>query len=69
MDFVLTSTPHRVSYVNLTPTVEEIQKIHNMAVKMGVLKKKMNMADLIDNTFVPELINDVPIDIKKTAEK
>ncbi len=69
MDFVLTSTPHRVSYVNLTPAVEEIQKIHNMAVKMGVLKKKMNMADLIDNTFVPELINDVPIDIKKTVEK
>lgn len=69
LDYVLSANPQRVSYVNLTPTQEELQKIHDMAMKMGILKKEMNMAELVDNTFVPDLIGDVPIDITKKVKK
>lgn len=69
LDYVLTTTPHRVRYENLTPTDEELQKIHDMAVKMGILKKKMDMSELVDNSFVPKEILDKKIDIKKSVKK
>jgi NitT/TauT family transport system substrate-binding protein len=69
LDYVLTTTPHRVRYENLTPTDEELQKIHDMAVKMGVLKKPMDMKEMVDNSFIPKEIGDAPIDIKKNVKK
>ena len=69
LNYVLTSSPHRVSYAQLTPTDEDLQAIQDMAISMGILKKKVLMSDLIDRRFVPETIITAPIDIKKVPAK
>jgi NitT/TauT family transport system substrate-binding protein len=56
LNYVLTADPHRVSYVQLTPTDEDLQKIQDMGLKMGLLTKKIPMHDLIDRDYVPETI-------------
>ena len=62
LNFVLTSDPRRVSYVQLTPTDNDLQQIEDMGIKMGLLKKKILMSDLIDRDFVPEVISPAPIE-------
>jgi NitT/TauT family transport system substrate-binding protein len=62
LNFVLTSDPRRVSYVQLTPTDNDLQQIEDMGLKMGILKKKVLMRDLIDRDFVPEVISPAPIE-------
>jgi NitT/TauT family transport system substrate-binding protein len=69
LNFVLTSSPHRVSYVQLTPTDKDLQEIQDMAIAMGILKKPVKMNELIDRQFVPEVITEAPIDIKKVPAK
>ena len=61
--YVLTQPPDRVSYRMLTPTDEELQKIHDMAIKAGVLQKPINMRDLIDREFIPVDIKPAKIEI------
>jgi NitT/TauT family transport system substrate-binding protein len=51
--YVLTQPPDRVSYRMLTPTDEELQNIHDMAIKAGILQKPINMKELIDRQFIP----------------
>jgi NitT/TauT family transport system substrate-binding protein len=61
--YVLTQPPDRVSYRMLTPTDEELQQIHDMALKAGILEKPIEMKDLIDRSFIPaeiKLANIVP---------
>lgn len=65
LNFVLTQ-PGRVSYVNLTPTDEDLQQIQDMALQMGVLKKRIPMSDLIDRQFIPQTIT--PADITVAAK-
>jgi NitT/TauT family transport system substrate-binding protein len=65
LDYVLTSDPQRVSYVKLNPTDEDLQAIQDMAIKMGILKKKIPMSEIIDREFVPETISPAAIDEKK----
>jgi NitT/TauT family transport system substrate-binding protein len=62
LNFVLTSDPRRVSYVQLTPTDNDLQQIEDMGIKMGLLRKKILMSDLIDRDFVPEVISPAPIE-------
>jgi NitT/TauT family transport system substrate-binding protein len=50
---VLTQPPDRVSYRMLTPTDEDLQKIQDMGIKLGVLEKKVPMSELIDRSFIP----------------
>ena len=59
--YVLTQPPDRVSYRMLTPTDEDLQKIHDMALKMGLLEKPVAMSDLLDRSFIPAEIK--PADI------
>jgi len=59
--YVLTQPPDRVSYRMLTPTDEELQRIHDMALKAGILQRPINMKDLIDREFIPASIK--PADI------
>jgi NitT/TauT family transport system substrate-binding protein len=61
LNYVLTDDPHRVSYVNLTPTDADLQMIQDMGLKMGMLTKQIPMSELIDRDFVPEVIT--PADI------
>ena len=61
--YVLTQPPDRVSYRMLTPTDEELQKIHDMAIKAGVLQKPISMKDLIDREFIPLDIKPAKIEV------
>jgi NitT/TauT family transport system substrate-binding protein len=68
LNYVLTADPHRVSYVQLTPTDEDLQQIQDMGLKMGLLTKRVPMKELIDRDFVPMEITPALIDTAKIAE-
>lgn len=61
--YVLTQPPDRVSYRMLTPTDEDLQKIHDMAIKAGILEKPISMKDLVDRQFIPPDIKPAPITV------
>jgi NitT/TauT family transport system substrate-binding protein len=61
--YVLTQPPDRVSYRMLTPTDEDLQKIHDMALKAGILQKPIEMKDLIDRSFIPSEIKPAAINV------
>src|SRR5687768_758861 len=61
--YVLTQPPDRVSYRMLTPTDEDLQKIHDMALKAGILEKPISMKDLIDRSFIPAEIKPAAINV------
>jgi NitT/TauT family transport system substrate-binding protein len=65
LNYVLTADPHRVSYLNLTPTDEDLQQIEDMGLKMGLFSKRILMGDLIDRDFVPKTITPAPINAAK----
>jgi|SRR6201991_207919 len=60
--YVLTQPPDRVSYRMLTPTDEDLQKINDMAVKIGILERPIAMSDLIDRQFIPADIRPLNLD-------
>jgi len=68
LDFVLTSQPHRVSYTHLTPTDEDFQQIQDMAIKMGVLKKRLPISEYLDRDFIPAKIVAAPIPMSKIPQ-
>ena len=63
--YVLTQPPNRVSYRILTPTDEDLQLIHDMAIKAGILQKPIAMNDLIDRQFIPTDIKAANIDVER----
>lgn len=65
---VLTQPPDRVSYRMLTPTDEELQKIHDMALLAGILEKPINMSELIDRQFIPADIKPANITVQETGQ-
>ena len=48
------------------PTDEDLQKIEDMALKMGIMRKLVKMSDLIDREFIPKTIE--PAEIKAVAK-
>jgi len=60
--YVLTQPPDRVSYRMLTPTDQEMQRIHDMAIKAGILERPIDMKDLLDRRFIPKVIKAAKID-------
>lgn len=60
--YVLTQPPDRVSYRMLTPTDEDLQQIHDLALKLGLLGRPVPMGELVDRSFIPADIK--PADIK-----
>jgi NitT/TauT family transport system substrate-binding protein len=60
--YVLTQPPDRVSYRMLTPSDEELQRIHDMAIKARILERPIDMRDLLDRRFIPPNIR--PANIK-----
>src|SRR6478735_5474788 len=62
LNYVLTADPHRVSYINLTPSDQDLQMIQDMGMQMNLLTKKIPMSELIDRDFVPEVISPAAID-------
>jgi NitT/TauT family transport system substrate-binding protein len=68
LNFVLTADPKRVSYVNLTPTDEDLQLIEDMGMRMGLLTKHIPMNELIDRSFLPDVVTEAPIDASKILQ-
>ncbi len=66
--YVLTQPPDRVSYRMLTPSDEEMQKIHDMAIKVGILQKPIPMQDLLDRQFIPKEIKPANIDMSQAQK-
>jgi NitT/TauT family transport system substrate-binding protein len=62
---VLTQPPDRVSYRMLTPTDEELQRIHDMALKAGILERPINVKDLVDRQFIPADIRPAKITVSE----
>ncbi|HMV51504.1 MAG TPA: ABC transporter substrate-binding protein [Blastocatellia bacterium] len=62
--YVLTQPPDRVSYRMLTPTDEDLGKIHEMGLKAGILEKRIEMKDLVDRSFIPADIKAANIQVK-----
>ena len=63
--YVLTQPPDRVSYRMLTPTDEDLQKIYDLAIRLGILQKPLAMNDLIDRQFIPEVIRPAAISMEE----
>ncbi|HEV2860389.1 MAG TPA: ABC transporter substrate-binding protein [Pyrinomonadaceae bacterium] len=66
---VLTQPPDRVSYRMLTPTDEDLQQIHDMALKAGILEKPISMKDLVDRQFIPKDIKPAAIEVSASEPK
>jgi len=65
--YVLTQPPDRVSYRMLTPTDEDLQKIHDMALQARILEKPILMKDLVDRSFIPKDIKPARIDMSRAG--
>jgi len=70
LEFVLTQPPDRVSYRQLTPTDEDMQQIMKYAVKAGILRKPLDVSDIIDRRFIPAEIHPakIPFTSSRSAE-
>jgi len=68
LNYVLTADPHRVSYVNLTPTDEDFKMIQDLGIKMGLLEKHIPMNELIDRRYVPKVIVPAQIQLAGKSE-
>ena len=66
--YVLTQPPDRVSYRMLTPTDADLLKIREMARKAGIITTPVEMADLIDRSFIPADIKPLPIAAPSVVE-
>jgi NitT/TauT family transport system substrate-binding protein len=52
--YVLHQPPDRVSYRTLTPTDEEMMRIHDMSREVGILDRDLKLEDYLDRSFIPE---------------
>jgi hypothetical protein len=68
LKYVLTTPPDRVKYTGLTPTLEELEKIQAYALKLRIFDTKVNMAELLDTSFVPADIAQIDIDTSSVTE-
>ena len=68
LEYVLTSEPRRVSYVQLTPTEEDFRLIYDMGLKLGLLTKHIPLNELIDHNFIPKEITPALIDAEMIPE-
>ncbi len=61
LEYVLTQPPDRVSYRQLTPSDEDLQAIMTYAIKAGILKRPIPLADIVDRRFIPDEIHPAKI--------
>jgi NitT/TauT family transport system substrate-binding protein len=66
---VLTQPPDRVSYRMLTPTDKDLQEIHDMALRAGLIRKPIAMADLVTREFIPKNIRPANINVSQAGAK
>lgn len=63
LNYILTSKPERVSYRMLNPTDAEMQKIMDMGLQLGQLKKATPIAELMDRDYFPADIHAAKVDM------
>jgi NitT/TauT family transport system substrate-binding protein len=66
--YVLTQPPDRVTYRNLNPTDEEMEKILEMGISLGFLQVRTPMNELMDKSFFPAQIEPAKIDMSRMSE-
>jgi len=67
LNYVLTTNPPRVEYVNLAPNKQDLQQIQDIGLKMGILSKRIPMDSIVDDRFVPDHIADETLDLSKLS--
>jgi NitT/TauT family transport system substrate-binding protein len=65
LEYVLTQPPDRVSYRHLTPTDEDLKAIEKYALKAGILKRPIDLSQLVDRRFIPTDIEPAKIEAPK----
>ncbi len=68
LTYVLTQPADRVTYTGLNPTDAEMQKIMDMGISLGFLKKKVPMTELMDRSFIGPDIVPAKIDMSRMSE-
>ncbi len=68
LSYVLTQPADRVTYRNLNPTDAELQKIQDMGVDLGFIKKPVTIDQLLDRTFIPADIEPAVVDLARMSE-
>ena len=61
--YVLTVPKDRVRYGQLTPEDAELQRIHDLGLKLGIFTKTLAMSEMIDRRFIPERVDPALIDV------
>lgn len=61
VEFVLTEPPDRVSYRQLAPSDDDMRQIMHYALAAGILRRPIELGDLVDRRFIPDHIE--PADI------
>jgi NitT/TauT family transport system substrate-binding protein len=67
LNYVLTTNPPRVRYVDLAPNKRDLQQIMDIGIKMGILTKRIPMSELVDDRFVPDHIDDETLDLSRLS--
>ena len=57
-----------MTYRNLNPTDEELQKIEDMGASLGFIKTKVPIDQLIDRQFIPEYVDSLKLDLSRLQE-
>ena len=60
---MLTQPPDRVSYRQLTPTDQDLAVIMKYALKAGILQKPIDLTQLVDRRFIPDVIKPANITV------
>jgi NitT/TauT family transport system substrate-binding protein len=68
LEFVLTQPPDRVSYRQLTPTDEDLRSIMRYAIKAEILRREIDLGDLVDRRFIPDHIDPANITTEPAAK-
>jgi NitT/TauT family transport system substrate-binding protein len=65
--YVLTQPPDRVSYRQLTPQDDEMQKIADMGFEAGILERRLDVKGLVDRQFIPKEFEPARIEMPKAT--
>jgi NitT/TauT family transport system substrate-binding protein len=65
LEHVLTQPPDRVSYRHLTPSDDDLTQIMKYALKAGILRRPIDVTQLVDRRFVPDVVLPAPITPKR----
>jgi NitT/TauT family transport system substrate-binding protein len=68
LQYVLTQPADRVTYRNLNPTDEELQRIQDMGKSLGFLQGDLPVEQIIDRQFMPDSVEAPKLDLSRMDE-